>query len=144
MRILFDTSVLVAAIVEVHPEHNKAFPWLKRAISGEIEIFVSCHTLAEVYAVLTRIPLKPKISPGLASRFIRENILSKAYLIELTGEEYIEVILEMGNLDLSGGVIYDALIAMAGRKAKVNKLLTFNSRDFLRVWPEGKDKIITP
>ena len=31
MKILFDTSVLVAALVESHPMHTRAFPWLKKA-----------------------------------------------------------------------------------------------------------------
>jgi predicted nucleic acid-binding protein len=31
MRALFDTSVIIAALVESHPMHERAFPWLKQA-----------------------------------------------------------------------------------------------------------------
>ena len=47
MKALFDTSVLVAASVETHPMHARAWPWLKRAHSGEIEYCVVAHSLAE-------------------------------------------------------------------------------------------------
>ncbi len=57
MKILFDTSVLVAAMIEPHPFHNSAFPWLKRVKSNEIEMLVASHTLAELYAVLTTLPV---------------------------------------------------------------------------------------
>ncbi len=30
MKILFDTSTLVAAIIEGHPAHGLALPWLQR------------------------------------------------------------------------------------------------------------------
>ena len=57
MKTLFDTSVLVAAVVEPHPMHVRALPWLQRAKAGEIDFFVASHTLAELYAVLTTLPL---------------------------------------------------------------------------------------
>jgi hypothetical protein len=45
---------------------------------------------------------------------------------------------------LSGGVIYEALIACAARKAGADGLLTLNQRDFLRVWPDGDAILIVP
>ena len=52
MRVLADTSVLVAAMVESHPAHDRAFPWLLRAKQGKLDLLVATHTLAETYAVL--------------------------------------------------------------------------------------------
>ncbi len=74
MRILFDTSVLVAGIVEAHPMHERAGPWLERARAGEFEFLAASHTLAELYAVLTRLPLSPRIWPGVARRLIQANV----------------------------------------------------------------------
>jgi len=48
------------------------------------------------------------------------------------------------SLGLTGGIVYDALIAFAARKAKVDRMLTFNVSNFRRVWPEGGDRIIAP
>jgi predicted nucleic acid-binding protein len=44
MKVLFDTSVLVAAIVEAHSRHAGAAPWLRRAKAGEIEFLASSHS----------------------------------------------------------------------------------------------------
>ncbi|HDH87226.1 MAG: hypothetical protein DRG35_02195 [Deltaproteobacteria bacterium] len=60
MKTLFDTSVLVAAIVEPHSMHTRALPWLQRAKAGEIDFLAASHTLAELYAVLATLPLKPR------------------------------------------------------------------------------------
>lgn len=50
----------------------------------------------------------------------------------------------MVDLGLSGGVIYDAIIAKAANKSGVDHVLTFNIDDFTRVWPEGADRLIAP
>ena len=68
MRTLFDTSVLVAACIEGHPKHERALPWLSKAKAQEFEFVVSSHTLAELYAVLTTLPVKPRISPNVSWR----------------------------------------------------------------------------
>jgi len=31
MKTLFDTSVIVAGLIEAHPMHGRAFPWIKQA-----------------------------------------------------------------------------------------------------------------
>lgn len=59
MRALLDTSVLVAGMVEVHPHHGERFKWLKKAIEGEIEGVVAAHSLAELYSVLSTLPVHP-------------------------------------------------------------------------------------
>ena len=64
MKVLLDTSVLVAAMIEAHPAHERALSWLQRAKGKEITAAVACHTLAELYAVLTRLPLQPPIFTG--------------------------------------------------------------------------------
>jgi hypothetical protein len=50
----------------------------------------------------------------------------------------------MADLGIVGGAVYDGLIVGAARKVGVNRLLTFNIRDFLRVWPEGREIITDP
>jgi predicted nucleic acid-binding protein len=144
MKILFDTSVIIAAMIEPHPMHSRAFPWLKRAKSKALEILVASHTLAELYAVLTTLPISPKITPGIARQLIYINIETISKTVSLSSSDYISVIKQMADLGLSGGVIYDALIAKAAQKSKVDHLLTFNVDDFKRIWPEGVKHIISP
>jgi len=144
MKILFDTSVIIAAMIEPHPMHSRAFPWLKRAKSKEFNILVASHTLAELYAVLTTLPISPKIKPGMAHQLIYHNIEKISKIISLSSLDYISVIKQMANLGLSGGSVYDALIAKSAQKSKADHLLTFNIDDFKRVWPEGVEKITLP
>ena len=47
----------------------------------------------------------------------------------------------MAELGLSGGVIYDGIVARAAQRLVADVLLTFNRKDFLRVWPGG-DKVV--
>jgi predicted nucleic acid-binding protein len=143
VRVLADTSVLVAAMVEAHPDHDRAFPWLRDAKTGRHDLYVATHSLAEAYAVLTALPVQPRITPAIARRLLRENVESVATLVELRSGDYRRVLDEVSSLGLSGGVLYDALAAHAARKARVEKLLTFNVADFRRVWP-GDDAVTAP
>ena len=56
MKVLLDTSVLVAAVLEMHEAHGRAFTALDRVQQGRDQGVVSAHSLAEVYAILTRVP----------------------------------------------------------------------------------------
>lgn len=63
---------------------------------------------------------------------IQEN-LEQFEAIALTAKDYHKVIAQMVNLQLTGGAIYDALIAQAATKAKVDRLLTLNTAHFTRL-----------
>jgi predicted nucleic acid-binding protein len=144
MKVLLDTSVLVAALVGSHPAHDRALPWLVRAKEGRIDLVVASHSIAELYAVLTTLPLSPRITPGVARRLMQEDIESTATLIALSNAEYLAVVKRMSELGIPGGATYDALIVKAAQKAEVKQIVTLNSGDFKRVWPEGKEHIAAP
>jgi predicted nucleic acid-binding protein len=144
VKIIFDTSVLVASVVEAHPSHVVTFPWLKRAKAGEFELLVASHSLAETYAVLSSLPVSPRISPILAWKLVHDNVEALAEIIELSAADYSAVIRHMGEHGLSGGIIYDQLIVRAAEKAGADRLLTINTKDFTRLWPEFRAHIISP
>lgn len=144
MKTLFDTSVIIASLVEVHPMHQRAFPWLKQAKEKDFELIVAGHTVAELYAVLSTLPTKPRISPAVAWRLIRENIEPVGKIVSLTAAEYSSTIKKISEMGLAGGITYDALIAKVAEKSKVEQLLTLNPDHFKRVWPEGEKIIVSP
>jgi predicted nucleic acid-binding protein len=144
MKVLFDTSVLVSGIVEAHPMHSRCLPWLQRAKAGDFEFLVVSHSLAETYAVLTTLPVRPRISPEVGLRLVHSNIEEPARIVPLTISDYRATIKRMANMGLSGGTVYDALIASAARRLPAQRLLTLNPDDFHRVWPEGKNIIGVP
>ena len=63
MRALLDTSTLIAAMLPDHVHHAYALPWLAQAKAGAFEFACSGHSLAEIYAVLTRLKRTPPIRP---------------------------------------------------------------------------------
>lgn len=144
MKVFFDTSVLVAAFVPVHPRHERAFDRLRRARSGECRMLTSAHNLAEVYSVLTTLPLSPRISPAAAARIIRENLEAHAEIKPVTVADYREVVHHLGDAGLAGGIIYDALACRAAIQAGAEVILTLNPKDFRRLWPDAGIRIEEP
>jgi predicted nucleic acid-binding protein len=142
MKIFFDTSILIAATVSKHPAHSRAFPWLSRARNGTFAWGIAAHSLAEMYAIFTTLPVKPRISPRLAHRIIQENIESSAKVMSLTPHEYARVLAVLSEHELAGGIIYDALIFQAALKFRADQLLTLNQRDFQRLAPLGNIRVV--
>jgi predicted nucleic acid-binding protein len=131
-RALFDTSVLVAGMVSRHPKFRVAHGLLEQVATGKIAGLVSTHSIAESFAVLTRLPHKPMIGPQDARRLLETN-LAAFEKIPLTEHDYFGVIERLESLQFSGGAIYDALIAQAALKAKAECLYSFNSAHFVRL-----------
>jgi len=144
MRVLFDTSVLVPAVVQAHPMHARALPWLMRAQDRELQIVLSSHSLAELYASLTRLPVSPRITPDRAWKIIDGVVAATSEIVSISPEDYISTIQRISGMGLSGGIVYDALIACAAKKAEVERLVTFNASHFRRVWPEGESLLVIP
>lgn len=143
MKVLLDTSVLVAAVVLAHPAHTRAQPWLKRGRTREIELIVAAHSLAETYSVLTTLPVRPRITPALAWRLVHENVAGIATVMGLSPAEYSATLRRLAELSITGGAVYDGLVARVAQKAQVDRLLTLDA-DIARVWPEGRDRISAP
>ncbi len=144
MKVLLDTSTLVAALVRSHPRHSDSRPWLARALAGEVALVLAAHTLAELHATLTMLPMRPRISPQTALRLREESLPATTEIVDLTADEYRRVVGQMAGLGLAGGIVYDALIARAAEIAGVDRLVTLNESDFRRAWPDGRDRITGP
>jgi hypothetical protein len=100
--------------------------------------------LAEVYAVLTRLPRSPPIARDDALRLIQENVTSHARVYSLSGDEYALLITSLAQNGITGAIVYDAVIARVGEIAAVDLLVTLNVADFQRVWPAGAARIVSP
>jgi predicted nucleic acid-binding protein len=144
MRVLLDTSVLLAGMVEGHGRHQEALPWLQRVKSHELVGVIAAHSLTELYAILTALPLRVRISPAAAWQLIQENLLEDFEAVALSETEYYTA---LRALSLSGGVgdaVSEALIARVAAKAEVDCLVTLHPEEFQRVWPQGAAKIREP
>jgi predicted nucleic acid-binding protein len=133
LKILFDSSILIAAFVESHPKHKQALSFLMKAKNKEFELLVSSHTILEIYSVLTSAPFKPRITPKIAKLLIENNIKNLAKTIFLTDKDYFKILDKISVSNLSGGIVYDAIIVECALIANADEILTLNSKDFLRL-----------
>ena len=132
MRTLFDTSVLVAALVDQLGNHEAAFRTLLGYTSGEHSGCCSTHAIAECYATLTALPVTHRISPDEARLLIEDSVLGRLTVVPLTQADYLAVLRQVATLGLASGAVYDALHAHCAHKERVDQILTYNLSDFAR------------
>ena len=130
MSVLFDTSVLVTAVVDTLPNHPPALAYFQTYSEHRSEAFCSTHALAECYATLTALPLPVRIQTGQASFIIRENFLKRLSIVELTAQDYREALRRVTERGLVSGAIYDALHLQAALRAGCRSLATYNLNHF--------------
>ena len=128
MRQFFDSSVLIPVFYADHPHHAASAALFLTA--RKEDSFCALRTLGEVYAVLTGMPLRPRIS-GKDGIAILKQIRERLTLLSLTQDEYFSA-LETVSASIIGGAAYDALIARCAVKSGAEVLLTWNLRDFTR------------
>jgi len=143
--IFFDTSVLVAASISTHQHHAQALPAVQRVVSKKDRGFISNHALAEMFAVLTRLPVIPRLHPTEVMRMVTDTVLPHFQTVPLTQHDYLEAISMMEAGGWRGGKIYDALHLRCAAKSKAERIYTFNVRDFRALAPlELQKKICAP
>lgn len=123
-------------MVALHPEHTRCARQFEVAIGESNQLYTATHTLAELYAVLTRLPVTPRLLPVQARRLIEENVVQWATIVELDRKDYLQVIARMSELDLVSGAVYDGLHVRAAEKVGADFLYTLNGADFQRMPPD--------
>ena len=137
MKVFLDTSVLIAAVVSKHDSHARAFLLLERVQNGKDEGFVAAHSLAEMYAVLTKLPPPYRHAPEQALLSIEENVLKHFKLSSLAGTEYATLIREAALAGIQGGTIYDSVLLKCAEKSNPDRIFTLNLKHFLAVAPQN-------
>ena len=85
MKQFFETSVLVPVFYADHPQH--AVSAVAFLTARKEDSFCALRTLGEVYAVLTGLPVRPRIS-GKDGVVILKQIRERLTVVSLTEEEY--------------------------------------------------------
>jgi predicted nucleic acid-binding protein len=133
VKALLDTSVLVAGLVEAHPRHTAAFSWLQIIRREDAQCLIAAHSVAEAYAVLSTLPVSPRIAPSAAWALIAHTILPFVQTVVLSARETREVVQRLSRQGHTGGVVYDALIAQAAVKGGAESIVTLNASNYRRV-----------
>lgn len=141
MKALLDTSVLVATFYEEHDHHEPSFGVFTRF--AKRDVCCASHSLAEVYATLTSMPGRDRVSGTDAVLFLK-SIQARLSLVYLNSEEYLAVTESAAACGLSSGGIYDALIGHCALKAKAQTLYTWNLKHFQRLAPAIARRVKSP
>ena len=141
MNRFFDTTVLVAAVLEEHEHHERSFSALATATPSSA--FCAAHSLAEAYAMLTRYPGKQRLSPDQALLAI-EVFEDRLAVVALDAREYLAAMGRFATHGITGGTIYDGLIAACALKAKADVLYTWDVGHFMLLGDEIARKVRTP
>lgn len=141
MREFFDTSVLIAAFWGGHANHEASIQQFAKAEKKHCSC--AAHTLAEVYATMTALPVKPLIPPEQVLLFVEE-VRKRLSLVSLEPEEYCETLQRAADRGITSGRVYDALLMSCAAKAKAEVIYTWNLRHFHSIAPELAPYIRTP
>lgn len=94
---------MIAAFASWNQHHEAAV----RAL-GDVRDLVG-HVELETYSVLTRLPEPLRAEPTLVAQYLREDFSGERLL--LTESEQRELVGQLASLSISGGAVYDALVA---------------------------------
>jgi len=136
-----DTNCIVALLSPRHEHHEHAAREFERRLDAGETLVLAAHTLVETYSVLTRLPAPYRLSPVDCRTLLEANFPPETVeTVALSGEGYRRLIHGAPADNLSGGHIYDAVIAACARLGQVKTLLTFNERHFAPF--AGEDLVI--
>jgi predicted nucleic acid-binding protein len=141
MTSFLDTSVLVPVFLADHPHHDASMALFLTCSPGTAGC--SAHSLAEVYATLTRLPAPYRAQPGHAAKCV-EAIATRLRLIELTGLTTLETIRNAASENIAGGALYDALIAACALQSAADRIYSWNTKHFARLGPQVAARLTTP
>lgn len=105
---LLDTSAAIALVVEDHEYH----PLALEAVRGR-RLGLAGHAWFETFSVLTRLPGARRRSPADALRILTHDFPASVFMGE---DEAAGLGQDLARLGVSGGAVYDALVAAAARQ----------------------------
>jgi predicted nucleic acid-binding protein len=135
VKAFFDTSVLVGAFYGDHPRHAACLRLLEDA--SKKTHFCAAHAVAELYAVMTRLPVRPRITPEQGLLFV-ENVRDYFSVVTFSAAEQCEATAEAARRGLGGGKVYDLLILKCALQVGAEQVYTLNLQEFTRLsrWPQ--------
>jgi predicted nucleic acid-binding protein len=141
VKAAFDTSVLVAALVEKHPHHRRAIWWLQGR--RKLERIAAWHAYAESWAVLTALPIEPRVSGEVAAAVLHRLRRSVTF-VAAGSDAYPTAVARCSARGLRSGAVYDALHLVTAEIERATLFLTFNVEDFARLAEPGGPRIVAP
>jgi predicted nucleic acid-binding protein len=139
VTLYLDSSVLVAALVEDEPSHEKCLQLLRKK-----DLATWTHALAEVFATLTGGRLGLRVPPAVAAELMDASLAPRLRLIELTAADLTGAIRKSESAGVRAGAIFDLLHLTAACRSSATALYTLNTRHFVPLARKGDPKIERP
>jgi predicted nucleic acid-binding protein len=141
VKAFFDTSVLVPVFYGDHEHHAVSLSLFLQFTKDDA--CCGAHTLAEIYSTLTRMPGKYRVSGDQAMLFVG-SLLERLTIIALSAEEYATALDFWSQAGVTGGTIYDALLASCALKAEAEAIYSWNLRHYRSLGPVVEGRLNQP
>lgn len=139
-----DTSCLIAALHAQNDKHRACFEILRTVTQKKVVGGIAAHSLAEFFAVVTRLPGQLRVTPDQAERLIQQSILKNFEIVAADKQDYLKIGGDLARSRLGGGLVYDALILRCAEKADFDEIYTLNPRHFQVIPSAVTDRIRAP
>jgi predicted nucleic acid-binding protein len=127
----FDTSVLLAGLVDLGASSRHAIPILDAVAKGRVRNpQTAWHCCLELYSVATRLPEEFRLPPEDALTLIEQEVLGRFEIHDLPARARSGFLKLCAREGIRGGRLYDAHIAEIARAAGASVVVTENQRDF--------------
>jgi predicted nucleic acid-binding protein len=135
----FDSSSLIAAVVEDEPHHALCRRQLDHALENSTAIAAQ-HSLAEVFHTITG---KKGVPAQQVAEILRHNFVGIKWL-PLTEEDYWDCIQSAHRRGVRGGAIFDLLLLRVAERHQAGHIYTLNTRHFIALGPHLQNRIVGP
>jgi len=142
--VFFDTSVLLAGLVDFGPQSAPAQSILHAVAEKTVPAgSTAWHCCLEFVSVATRLPPQFRLSPADAVHLLQEEVFGRMTVHDLPPGERAAMLRLAADDGIGGGRIYDAHIAEVARASSASVIVTDNRRHFLAALRHGL-RVATP
>ena len=132
MSVFFDTSVLLAGLIDFGPQSAPAQSLMHAVAEGHVaRPGTAWHCCLEFFSVATRLPPEFRLGPGDAVHLVQEEVFARLDVHDLPAGDRLPMFRAAVHDAITGGRIYDAHIAEVARAAGASVVVTDNRRHFL-------------
>lgn len=132
---------MVASVIGTHVHSRASGELIRTHLSAGVAC--SAHSVAECYNTLTTYKLPRRIRALEAFQII-ERWQELFTVIEMSAGEYVDMLKDASERNVTGATIYDALHVACARKAGADLIYTWNIRHFKTAAPDWAQVILEP
>lgn len=144
MSVFFDTSVLLAGLVDFGPQSAPAQSLMHAVAEKRLQgATTAWHCCLEFYSVATRLPAEFRLSAADAALLLQDEVFARIDVQDLPARDRLPMLQAAGRDGVAGGRIYDTHIAEVARAIGSAVVVTDNRRHFISALRYGM-RVETP